>query len=452
VRLLDGRRSRCELYGSLIKGVSSRPQSNTESIQIDTTHLNSSQARAVLDAVRSDLTLVHGPPGTGKTSTVVRIINEWRKHSPEESILVTASTNNAVDNVLEKFVSGGVVRDLVRVCPDASALSKSAAKYWVGAFVEGDINKPSAAMKEAQRRVMDAKIIFTTCTGAGLGLLRKLTFPYVIVNEASQITEPNSLIPLVKGCKKAVLVGDHVQLRPTVTQLGEAYGYDISLFERLYRSPETGGVAKVMLDKQYRMHPDISKFPSSRFYDGKLSSGVTSAERVLGVSEFDWEGRHIVFQQSEGLESFFHGSKKNEDQANLCKHVVPLFRKHRSVDSSQRQGGSTPEKMSIAILTPYTAQLKLLKSLEKNPESETVSSITVATVDSFQGREADVVVLCTVRHNAYRNIGFLADERRINVALTRTKRGLIVIGHKDTLINSEEGKGFWRSWFGSIPK
>jgi len=245
IRALARRKEECcELYGTLIKGTASRLQGSQE-IQIDTTNLNSSQARAVVEAVRSDLTLVHGPPGTGKTSTVVRVINEWRKHSPDERILVTASTNNAIDNILEKFVSGGLVRDIVRVCPEPSALSKGAAKYWVGAFVEGDINRPSAAMKEAQQKVMDSKIVFTTCTGAGLGLLRKVTFPYVIVDEASQITEPNSLIPLVKGCKKSVLAGDHVQLRPTVTQLGEVYGHDISLFERLYNAPDIAGVARV---------------------------------------------------------------------------------------------------------------------------------------------------------------------------------------------------------------
>lgn len=266
-------------------------------------------------------------------------------------------------------------------------------------------------MEDAQKKVADAKIIFTTCTGAALGLLRKLTFAYVIVDEASQITEPNCLIVLAKGCQKVVLVGDHVQLRPNVTPLGEAYGCDMSLFERLYREPDVTGVAKTMLDTQYRMHPEIARFPSKRFYEERLLSGVTADERNVPETNFDWHGKSIKFIDAPGLsdgqESNFHRSKSNRLQAQICRDIVlslqqspsrimdgALARSHKAEHSST---GATLQKLSVAILTPYTAQVKLLQSLSKTVDSPTVSSITVSTVDSFQGREADVVIFCTVR-------------------------------------------------------
>ena len=452
----------CGIFSKVVPGIIDDPPLQTEQSQAPSTtstdlNLNASQSRAVSEAIREDLTLVWGPPGTGKTTTIVRIINQWHRSLKEnQHILVAASTNNAVDNVLEKFVkeSGTPDIDLVRVCPDSSSLSKFAQTYWVGAFVDGDINRPSAALKAAQKKVSEAAIIFTTCTGAALGLLRKLTFDFVIVDEASQITEPNCLIALVKGCQKAVLVGDHVQLRPTVTQHGAAYGYDVSLFERLYTGPAVSGMAKVMLETQYRMHPIIAQFPSTRFYEGKLLSGVTASDRQLTKTQFKWDTGPIKFVDSssspDGQESFFKGSKSNEKQAKICKHIVSQLQQPATVSDTDGSQTTRPNKLSIAVLTPYTAQLKLLKSLEKQVDSETISSVTVATVDSFQGREADIVVFCIVRCNVNRSIGFLADERRMNVALTRAKRGLIVVGHRETLVESLEGGGFWKSWFDNL--
>ena len=449
----------CAIYSKLIPGVASKMTSPSEvPAPLSHSDLNASQLRAVTEAVRCDLTLCHGPPGTGKTTTIVRIIDQWRRSAGEnEKILVSASTNNAVDNVLEKYLSeqrGAETSDIIRVCPDSASLSKTATRFWVGAFVEGDFNKPSAAMKEAQKKVQEAKIIFTTCTGAALGLLRKLQFAYVIVDEASQLTEPNCLIALVKGCQKAVLVGDHVQLRPTVTPLGAAYQYDVSLFERLYGQPEIPGVSKIMLDTQYRMHPEIAKFPSTRFYGGKLLSGVLAVDRQITGSKFDWGGEPVKFINCpalpDGQESFYFGSKSNQGQAKTCRDIVSRLQR----PSSQSANGASEQidlpKFSVAVLTPYTAQSKLLKTLEKPVDSKTVSSVTVSTVDSFQGREADVIVLCTVRCNAHCSIGFLADERRMNVALTRAKRGLIVVGHKDTLVGSPEGGALWKAWFRSL--
>ena len=457
IRTISKQKSECcAIYSKLIPRVASKTTSPLEPPPaLDHSDLNASQLRAVTEAVHCDLTLCHGPPGTGKTTTIVRIIDQWRRFAEEnEKILVSASTNNAVDNVLEKYLSeqrGVETGDIIRVCPDSTSLSKTGKRFWVGAFVEGDFNKPSAAMKEAQKKVQEAKIIFATCTGAALGLLRKIQFAYVIIDEASQLTEPNCLIALVKGCQKAVLVGDHVQLRPTVTALGTAYQYDISLFERLYGQSEISGVAKIMLDTQYRMHPEIARFPSTRFYGGKLLSGVSAADRQITETEFDWAGEPVKFidcpAAPDGQESFYFGSKSNQGQAKICKDIVSRLQRPSSQSASKQ---IDQPKFSVAVLTPYTAQLKLLRSLGKPVDSKTVSSVIVSTVDSFQGREADVIVFCTVRCNVHCSIGFLANERRMNVALTRAKRGLIVVGHKETLIGSPEGGGLWKAWFRSL--
>ena len=271
----------------------------------------------------------------------------------------------------------------------------------------------------------------------------------MIIDEASQLTEPNSLIALAKGCKRAALVGDHVQLRPMVTPLGRAYAYDVSLFERLYTQPDRDDISKVLLDTQYRMNPQIAKFPSSRFYENKLQNGVTEEKRSLPKTKFDWNGSPVKFVPSDGLpngsESFYHGSKSNKSQAEICGKIVS----HLSA-ASPASTPKPPSKLSIAVLTPYTAQLKLLQYLDKSTDSEIIRSVTVATVDSFQGREADIVIFCTVRCNASRNIGFLADERRMNVAFTRAKRGFIVVGHRDTLVQSPEGGQLWKAWFESL--
>ena len=461
--LAKEKQERCRIYPILIPRTNSRVPYETENLTaITNSGLNSSQNRAVIESTRKVLTLIWGPPGTGKTTTIVRIISEWRKAlGEEERILVAASTNTAVDNVMEKYLDDeeAVTQDIVRVCPDGSNLSKKVERLWVGAFVDGDINKPSPAMRAAQEKIKQAKIVFTTCTGAALGLLRKLEFAHVIIDEASQITEPNCLIALAKGCKRAALVGDHVQLRPTVTPLGQAYGYDVSLFERLYMESDRPDVAKVLLDTQYRMHPQIAEFPSERFYNGKLLCGAAPGDRTITESQFDWGGRFVRFVAAprlpEGQESFSHSSKQNEAQARLCRTIVSNLQKLKSESPNARglpsdSGVISNPKMSVAVLTPYVAQQKLLKSLEKRVDSPTVSSVTVATVDSFQGREADIVIFCTVRCNANNVIGFLSDERRMNVAFTRAKRGFIVVGDKETLTKSEDGGQFWREWFRKV--
>lgn len=287
-----------------------------------------------------------------------------------------------------------------------------------------EIGHNRASKNKALERIQQARLIFTTCAGAGLGLLRGEEFPIVIIDESSQQTEPMSLVPLTKGCQKAILVGDHVQLRATVRKYTKALGFEISLFERLYtfeNLPE-GSLQRVMLNVQYRMHPRICEFPSQEFYEGKLKADISCERNTLSEHGFPWPEIHspdgqlerCVFVPCLGEEEVGYRSKGNLLQAELCKEIYRLI-------------GSTSE--SIAVLTPYTRQVKILKD-------RLTGSATVTSIDRFQGQEADIIIYVTVRSNPHGDIGFLSDLRRLNVVLTRARSGLIVIGCPRTLMNA----------------
>lgn len=305
-----------------------------------------------------------------------------------------------------------------------------------------------SALKKARDQIKRCRLIFTTCIGSGLGLLRTEIFDTVIIDEASQQTEPASLVPLVKGCKKAILVGDHVQLGATVQKHAVLQGFDVSLFERLYLQKAQSGleksktseyVAKVMLDTQYRMHSSICAFSSREFYDGKLRTGISDSSRPLPPSEFPWpigekQERRLVFIECGATEDLGRKSKSNKGQTELCNRICTLLNTVPSASSSS----NIP---SIAVLTPYSAQVLALKSL-----ASTFANVEVFSIDGFQGREADIVIFVTVRCNVHGEIGFLKDLRRLNVVLTRAKRGVVIIGNKTTLIGGAEEEESTKVW------
>ena len=311
------------------------------------------------------------------------------------------------------------------------------------------------AQKVARKRIQGARLVFTTCIGAALGLLRNEMFDTVIIDEASQQTEAMTLVPLVKGCTKAILVGDHVQLRATVQPLAQLQDFDVSLFERLYQQSGSN-IQKVMLDSQYRMHREICSFSSEEFYDGRLHTAVPDDSRPLLASQFPWPiSQHdptaksrMVFMQCSSTEDIGRKSKGNAGQAELC-HTICTKLLTAPISSSSTSPSSPSSSTlppdpapsyTIAVLTPYTRQVEILRS--KLP-----STITVSSIDGFQGREADIVVFVTVRCNVHGEIGFLQDLRRLNVVMTRAKIGCIVVGDKGTLTGGaveEESVGVWR--------
>ena len=307
-----------------------------------------------------------------------------------------------------------------------------------------ELNENFKAHKEARERITNCRLIFTTCIGAGLGLLRSESFGTVIIDEASQQTEPMSLVPITKGCTKAILVGDHVQLRATVQLHATLLQFDISLFERLYNE-QGPGHKKVMLDTQYRMHREICSFSSQEFYDGRLGTAVADNTRPIPESTFPWppsrhnkaEKARMVFVQCSDSEDLGHKSKSNKGQATLCHSICT-----RLLAAAPNLSDQQKPIPSIAVLTPYTRQVESLRSLLP-------TSISLSSIDGFQGREADIVVFVTVRCNVYAEIGFLKDMRRLNVVMTRARCACVVIGDKATLCGGggegeEESKGVWR--------
>ncbi|KAM0296913.1 hypothetical protein ACHAPM_010099 [Fusarium culmorum] len=259
--------------------------------------LNESQNKAIQLALESSLLCLWGPPGTEKTETIVEMICALQIANEKARVLVTAPTHNAVNNVMRRYIKRIQEQPLaqksepniLRVSTEVRKVADDLRKYICDAMAGQEIHGDYKTMKKAIQMIKDSDTVFTTCIGAGIGLLRSEFFDIVIVDEASQQTEPSSLVPLVKGCSKAILVGDHVQLRPTVQQTSLALEFDVSRFERLYT--EEGGLTEngfstMMLDTQYRMHPKLCEFSSGAFYEGKLKSRIDMSARPLIKSDF----------------------------------------------------------------------------------------------------------------------------------------------------------------------
>ncbi|KAG7371098.1 superfamily I DNA/RNA helicase [Nitzschia inconspicua] len=411
--------------------------------------LNESQRLAVEGAVTNRLTLVQGPPGTGKTAVAIRILQHWarlakanaRNGENPSPILATSDSNIAVDNLVEGCAAVGlsVVRlgrpeairpELLRFCIDRPPSS-----YGSGGRDQNGGN-PAMAFKERMKQLKKAQIVCCTCIGSGGDILDAMTFDRVLVDEATQATEPAVLVPLMRGCRQLVLVGDHCQLPPTVLSTrAEEEGHGVPLFSRMVAC----GVPPFMLDTQYRMHPCIAMFPSDLFYGGKLNNGVTAPER-RPLAGFPWprEEFPVAFVPTKGIELDDGVSKMNEAEAEAaCDAVAALL----------SGGQCTPS--DIAVVTPYAAQARLIRRLTRRllPQNAGQSYIEVSSVDGFQGREKEAVVFSAVRSNDYGAIGFTSDWRRVNVSFTRARRALIVIGNDQTLRRGDPDTwGPWLAW------
>ena len=433
-------------------------------------NLNTSQSKAFANAMEYRLSLIQGPPGTGKTHTAVRILGAWARNDAGP-ILAVADSNVAVDNLLEGLLDQGVkairigqpvkVRESLREATMAAQMEEHHLREDVDTIIElnenamrrlpalkgkekglahRDIKKGWKEVRRIENQMRDdilehAQVICATCVGAGGRLLESRRFPLVLLDEATQATEPASLIPLTKGARHVVLVGDHHQLPPTViSRRAEKEGLACSLFERLIAL----GEPSTMLTTQYRMHPVIREWPSERFYGGQLEDGITAEERTApaGFVWPDWDAP-VAFIPVEGAEdtSPDGASKQNMDEAGLAVRVVDML---------LSGGDITPH--DIGVVTPYSGQVRLLNDLFESAggreQNEQYHGLEIKTVDGYQGREKDVIVLSAVRANEAGEMGFLTDRRRLNVAITRARRGLIVLGHPRTLRNDSS----WASW------
>jgi hypothetical protein len=384
--------------------------------------------------------LIQGPPGTGKTAVAIRILQHWGrlaksiKGENTSPILATSDSNIAVDNLVEGCAAVGlnVVRlgrpeairpELLRYCIDRPPSS-----YNNG----GNSYTSNSAFKERLKTLKNAQVICCTCIGSGGDILDAMTFDRVLVDEATQATEPAVLVPLMRGCRQLVLVGDHCQLPPTVLSTrAEEEGHGVPLFSRMVAC----GVPPFMLDTQYRMHPCIAMFPSDLFYGGKLLNGVTSPER-RPLAGFPWprEEFPVAYIPVQGIEMDDGVSKYNELEAEAaCRAVQALM-----------EGGQCTVS-DIAVVTPYAAQARLIRRMTRRlMDSTGPPFIEVSSVDGFQGREKEAVVFSAVRSNDYGAIGFTSDWRRVNVSFTRARRALIVIGNDVTLRRGDPDT--WSPW------
>ena len=424
--------------------------------------LDESQQLAIETAVSQRLTMIQGPPGTGKTHTAVHLLRSLIDMG-RGPILACAESNVAVDNLLEGLLNLGVqairfgrpvkVRESLRDATLDAQVSKHPKQDEI-AFIreetEGmrsklhdlkgkdkglahrDINKNYREIRELEQRITDdvlasAEVLCTTNIGAGHFTLSHRKFSIVLIDEATQATEPSALVPIVKGARQLILVGDHRQLPPTVTsQRAEEGGLDIPLFERLL----SNGLPAHMLTTQYRMHPTIREFPSARFYENRLEDGCSSSDRppVAGFLWPDWD-KPVAFVPVHGaeIEEEVGSSRSNMDEAATVIQIV---------NDLLSPGDLSPE--DIGVISPYAGQVRLIRTMIDGE----IEGLEVKSVDGYQGREKEIIVLSTVRANEAGKVGFLSNYRRLNVALTRAKRGLIVVGDDRTLRNDAT----WASW------
>ena len=424
--------------------------------------LDESQSEAIKTAVSQRLTIIQGPPGTGKTHTAVHLLRSLIDMG-RGPILACAESNVAVDNLLEGLLDLGVkairfgrpvkVREALREATLDAQVSRHPKQDEIAFIREEneamrsklhdlkgkekglahrDLNKNYREIRELEQRITDevlasAEVLCTTNIGAGHFTLANRRFSIVLIDEATQATEPSALVPIVKGTRQLILVGDQCQLPPTVTsQRAEEGGLDISLFERLL----SNGLPAHMLTTQYRMHPTIREFPSSKFYENRLEDGCTSADRppAAGFLWPDWD-KPVAFVPVHGaeMEEESGSSRSNMDEAAVVIKIV---------NDLLAPGDLTPE--DIGVISPYSGQVRLIQGMLEGQ----IDGLEVKSIDGYQGREKEIIVLSTVRANDSGKVGFLSNYRRLNVALTRAKRGLIVIGDDRTLRNDST----WASW------
>lgn len=409
--------------------------------------LNKSQVDAIKHALQRPLSLIQGPPGTGKTVTSATIVYHLSRTS-NKPVLVCAPSNIAVDQLTEKIHLTGL--KVVRLCAKSREAISSPVSFLAlhnqlhnieghtelhklqqlkdetGELSSADEKRYRILKKACERELLKAAdVICCTCVGAGDPRLAKFKFQSVLIDESMQATEPECMVPVVLGAKQLILVGDHCQLGPVVMcKEASKAGLSQSLFERLVLL----GIRPLRLEVQYRMHPALSRFPSDFFYEGSLQNGINSFEREMHEVDFPWpqSTKPMFFYCCQGQEEIAGSgtSYLNRSEAAYVERITTCFLK----------AGVKPEQ--IGIITPYEGQRAyLVQYMQYNGSlhSKLYQEIEIASVDAFQGREKDIIIMSCVRSNERQGIGFLNDPRRLNVALTRAKYGIITLGNPKVL-------------------
>ena len=434
-------------------------------------YLNKTQEEAVNLVLRAkDVAIVHGPPGTGKTTTLVEAIRETLMR--ESQVLVCAQSNMAVDWISEKLVDRGI--NVLRLGNPTRVDDKMLSFTYERRF-EAHPDYPHLwAIRKAirdlrshrARRVSDAyhqkleslksrateleirinselfaeaRVIASTLVGAANRLLDGQKFGTLFIDEAAQALEAACWIPM-RRVSRVVLAGDHCQLPPTVKSIAALKaGLGVTLMERIVQQhPE----AVTLLRLQYRMNDDIMRFSSNYFYGGQLESAPEVKYRsILDLDTpmvwIDTSAFDISVHEEFVGESFGRINKAEAELTLLAlQHYFEKIGKQRLLD----------ERIDVGIISPYRAQVQLLRRLLLKREyfKPFRRAISVNTVDGFQGQERDVIVISLVRSNDEGQIGFLRDLRRMNVAITRARMKLIILGDRPTLTRHPFYRQLWQ--------
>ncbi len=420
-------------------------------------YLNTTQEKAVNQVLRAkDVAIVHGPPGTGKTTTLVEAIYETLRREPQ--VLVCAQSNMAVDWISEKLMDRGV--NVLRIGNPTRVNDKMLSFTYERRFEAHPdypqlwaIRKTIREMRQKRHRgdnsfhqKMDrlksraaeieirinaqlfgeARVVACTLVGSANRLLQGMKFGTLFIDEAAQALEAACWIPIRK-VSRVVLAGDHCQLPPTVKSMAaKRAGLDKTLMERIVENkPEV----VTLLKMQYRMNDQIMHFSSEWFYHGQVESAPSVSNR--GILDYDlpimWVDTSDIDAREEFVGETFGRINKTEAELTLAvlQHYFEKIGRQRILD----------EQVDVGVISPYRAQVQYLRQLIRKREffKPYRHLISVNTVDGFQGQERDVILISLVRANDDGQIGFLNDLRRMNVAITRARMKLIILGDTQTL-------------------
>lgn len=454
-------------------------------------NLNKSQNQAVLTILAArDIAIIHGPPGTGKTTTLVQAIRQTL--FTEKQVLVCSPSNTAVDLLTEKLHREGITvlrlgnpariseevlmntldakvaahesyKDLKSYRKTAEEYFRMAGKY-KRTFGKEEREQRQLFYQEARKILHDARILedyiiseqfdkaqVIACTPVVSSgrMMRDKQFSTVFIDEAAQALEPMCWIPISRS-NRVVFAGDHFQLPPTVkSKEAEKLGLKETLFERAVKIENVS----VMLNTQYRMHEHIMNFSNQKFYEGNLKADISVKETLLDTQDFllntafdfiDTAGcgyNEIINPESLSIAN-------PEEGQLLIKHLKMVLTQYELCATAEAKSGTrskdASKRIKIGIISPYKEQVQYLTNqIAADEELEKFKSqIAIKTVDGFQGQERDIIYISMVRSNDQREIGFLNDTRRMNVALTRAKKKLVVIGDSGTIGNHPFYKSF----------
>lgn len=436
-----------------------------EEANLNAPHLNESQRKAVQACFNAqDLCIIHGPPGTGKTSTLIEAIPLLAKR--EKQVLVCAPSNAATDLLATRLTEKGCnvlrlgnisrmdasivdltldgrlkgrpeMKEIKRMKKEAEEYRRLANKYKRSFGHEERIQRRALRdqAKEIGKQIRltedyliemllgQADVICTTLVGSAHRILKERHFETVIIDEAAQALEPATWIPIQKA-NKVILAGDPFQLPPTVkSNEATRKGLNKTLMERCLEKPD----CVFLLDTQYRMHERIMGFSNRYFYKDALKAAEQVAFATLRIEGMEERPLEFIDTAGTGFEEKQNSKSRsyyNPDEYDLIgKHLTKLL-------------SHLPEEhpYSIGIIAPYKEQVTYMKEQVKSHfAAEHLDILSVNTIDSFQGQERDVIYISLVRSNSKGEIGFLKDYRRMNVAMTRAKRKLVIIGDSATL-------------------